>query len=101
MSKLVVLLVLLTSCGFSGNQKLTAQGETNHNVNVNLTFVQQIINLCETAYPNEAQLQAECALENINLLNIDLNPEIGNICGQLAENGQLPSFCDPNDNIGL
>lgn len=101
MSKLVILLVLLASCGFSGNQKLTAQGETNHNVNVNLTYIKDIIDLCEKANPNNTQLQAECALDNLNLLNLRLDTDLDSICGDLAQAGEFPSFCDPNDNIGL
>ncbi len=36
----------ITACGFNGDQKLTTN-DSNQNINVNLTFIQQLIDLCK------------------------------------------------------
>lgn len=42
----ILSLFLLVSCGFNGDQKLTTN-DSNQNINVNLTFIQQLITLCQ------------------------------------------------------
>lgn len=44
--KYLVLLVLVSGCGFNGDQKLSTN-DSNQNINVNFTFINQLIALCK------------------------------------------------------
>ena len=42
----ICILMYTIGCGFNGDQKLTTN-DSNQNINVNLTFIQQLIDLCK------------------------------------------------------
>jgi hypothetical protein len=77
-------LILLTSCGFSGNQKLTLQGEAIQYVQVNLGFISEIRQLCETLHTDSQEI-AQCTLDNIKVFNLDLSGAIDLTCGTQTE----------------
>lgn len=88
MKKLLVLVTLISACGFNGDQKLSTNdskqdinlhGEAYTYVVVRLEFIQQINDLCKdrflkTDYVTETlynQAVAECTLANLGLFNIN------------------------------
>lgn len=98
---LVMYLLLISACGFNGDQKVSVR-DSNHNINVIFTFIQQIKDLC-TAQTNPADYPtaflynkaiADCTFKNLSLLNMqqivegcalpDLTPEQQQLCGYLG-----------------
>lgn len=91
MKKIIALLSLiaLTSCGFNGNQKfetndseqrVVQDGSSFTYVVIRLEFIEQIKQVCADAHPLEdypsesqrAKVVAECTLENMSVLDLDL-----------------------------
>lgn len=95
------LLLILVGCGFNGNQKVTAQGESIHTIQINLPYIKEIQEICDVVHSEDEVAAAECTLENIKVFSVDLSgalelacgdadpedlpPEIQNICGSLPE----------------
>lgn len=88
-----ILPLLLIGCGINGNQRLTTEGETYHIIEINLGFIQQVIDICDAAYPEEPQESANCALENIGLLNLNLAGTIELACPTGEVPPELEEFC--------
>jgi len=86
--KYLVLTLLLTACGIDGEQKLTVGGtaETQSDVNVNVTFIKEIKELCEAAVGPDPKTVAECTLANIDILDVNVSGDITLVC----EQGGLP-----------
>ncbi len=82
MKKLLIVSLLLSSCGFSGDQKLTQQGESNTNVNIVFEFINQVQRLCametlRSDYETSAlydKAVAECTFSRLSTINL------GSIC---------------------
>lgn len=87
--KKILLLLLLTSCGFNGNQKLEVTDSTQRIVQdgtsftyiiVRLEYIQQIQEICTNANPisdftsesEQKKAIAKCTIENMKLLNINV-----------------------------
>lgn len=104
MNKLILLLpLLLASCGFNGNQKLETNdskqqieqtGTSYTYVVVRLEFIEQIRLLCLDANPledftSESQQKkavAQCTIDNMAILNINL-AQVNDFTGQYCQDG--------------
>lgn len=90
-----IILGLLVGCGFNGNQRLTTQGKTNHEISLSLPYIKEIKELCLELYPDDRKLYAQCSLDNLNLFSLDLSGSIDAACGDDIENVpiELQDFC--------
>ena len=84
--KFVFSLLLLTACGFNGNQRVTTEGETKHRVVVELQFLEQIRQLCEASVGPDFKAVADCTLENLDVLNLSVDGTVQVACPE----GEIP-----------
>lgn len=97
---LVSSLLILSGCGFNGNQRVTQGGESYTYVVLRLEFIQQVRELCEQRtlrsdfesdelYEQEV---ASCTIDNLALLNINIDA-LGEFQDSLCrEDADLSSF---------
>jgi hypothetical protein len=113
MKYLLPILLLLTSCGFNGNQKLTTndseqrivqEGESYTYIVLRLEFLEDIRKLCEDAnlrsdFESDElynQAVAQCTLDNLNLFNIDFG-EAKDFADEYCREDADLSEVDPED----
>lgn len=82
--KHLIIVLLIAGCGINGNQRVTLDGEATQYIQVNLGFISQIKQLCETLH-TEPVAVAECTLENIKVFDFDLSGAIDLTCGTQTE----------------
>lgn len=78
--KHLLILLTLVGCGFNGNQRVTAQGETKHRVELDLLFIEQIKELCDTIHQLDKTASAQCVIDNITVLNVNLDTTLSTVC---------------------
>jgi hypothetical protein len=85
--------LLLVACGVNGNQRVTTEGETNHNITVDFAFIRTIYDICADIYEPDKKATAECAIDNLSILNINLSGELGLACPTGEIPPELVDFC--------
>lgn len=93
MRLLYIGLLLISGCGFSGEQRFTADGETSHRVELDLLFISQVKELCDTIHPDDAVAAAQCTIDNMALLNINLGGSLEAVCPTEDVPPALEEFC--------
>ena len=94
-------MLLLTGCGFSGNQQVSLGGTTNANINVVFDFIYQVEDLCkmQTLPENYATTElynkavADCTFSRLSTINLPslcnnpgLTPQQLATCNGLSSN---------------
>ncbi len=77
----VVAAMLISACGFNGDQKVSVN-DSNHNININMTFINQLVGLCQdknlqsdfATYELWKQAVANCVFDNMSILNVANSP---------------------------
>jgi hypothetical protein len=93
MGKSIIWIFILYLIGGCGNQRFTAQGETKHLIEINLGFIQQVRDICDDLYPDSSKDSAQCAIDNIGLLNLNLAGTIELACPTGDIPPELEDFC--------
>lgn len=100
---ILISLIFLGACGFRGNQKITLEGNPKVDVVVTIGLLDYVMDVCEKLLLPEDflteqlynQAIAECALENLQLVNISPNIAIDAIDSACSIGHEsLLEFCE-------
>lgn len=88
-----LLATFIGACGINGNQRFTADGETNHRIELDLLFIAQVKELCDEIHPEDSKAAAQCTIDNMALLNINLDGSLEAVCPTDDVPPALQEFC--------
>lgn len=95
-----IILMFFQNCGFNGNQKITQEGESITKLVLELGFIEDINLLCQQSINSNDfldeegynQAVAECTLDNLSVLQLDINAideVVSTLCDENADLSQL------------